>query len=71
MPPIDTNGYAMGDRYRSTLDSWITRAREVGYVAFDTETDSLEAVTARLVGFSVWPWHPVKRVMCRLAHGGY
>jgi DNA polymerase I len=68
MPPIDTNGYAMVTDI-ATLDSWITRAREVGYVAFDTETDSLEAVTARLVGFSL-AVAPGEACYVPLAHGG-
>ncbi len=34
------------------LETWIARAREVGTVAFDTETTSLDAGRADLVGFS-------------------
>ncbi len=68
MPPIDTNGYAMVTD-TATLDRWITRAREVGFVAFDTETDSLEAVTARLVGFSL-AVAPREACYVPLAHGG-
>lgn len=68
MPPIDTNGYAMVTDI-ATLDRWITRARDVGYVAFDTETDSLEAVTARLVGFSL-AVAPGEACYVPLAHGG-
>jgi len=36
-----------------TLDEWIAMAREAGVVAFDTETDSLDAMAANLVGFSL------------------
>lgn len=68
MPPIDTNAYAMVTDI-AALDRWITRAREVGYVAFDTETDSLEAVTARLVGFSL-AVAPGEACYVPLAHGG-
>ena len=68
MPPIDTNAYAMVTD-TTTLDRWITRAREVGFVAFDTETDSLEAVTARLVGFSL-AVAPGEACYVPLAHGG-
>ncbi len=68
MPPIDTNAYAMVTD-AATLDRWITRAREVGYVAFDTETDSLQAVTARLVGFSL-AVAPGEACYVPLAHGG-
>ncbi|GLS19856.1 DNA polymerase I [Labrys miyagiensis] len=35
------------------LDAWVARAREQGYVAFDTETTSLDALQADLVGFSL------------------
>ncbi len=36
-----------------TLEKWIGRAREAGMFAFDTETDSLDAMRAELVGFSL------------------
>ncbi len=35
------------------LDKWIDRARSNTAFAFDTETDSLDAVTARPIGFSL------------------
>ncbi len=35
------------------LESWVARAREQGYVAVDTETDSLNPMQARLVGVSM------------------
>jgi DNA polymerase-1 len=35
------------------LDRWIAAIYERGYVAIDTETDSLSAVTAKLVGISL------------------
>ncbi len=35
------------------LDAWIARARAAGLVAFDTETTSLNAMQAGLVGFSL------------------
>ena len=34
----------------ATLERWIARAREAGVVAVDTETDSLDALAANLVG---------------------
>ena len=34
------------------LESWITRLRAAGEFAFDTETDSLNAMQARLIGLS-------------------
>lgn len=37
----------------ATLNNWIEKAREAGVVAFDTETDSLDAMQANLVGFSL------------------
>jgi DNA polymerase-1 len=37
----------------AALAEWITEAREKGIVAVDTETDSLAALTANLVGFSL------------------
>ncbi len=35
------------------LDDWLRRATEAGVVAFDTETTSLDATRAELVGFSL------------------
>jgi DNA polymerase-1 len=35
------------------LDAWITEAREAGVIALDTETDSIEALRARIVGISL------------------
>ncbi len=35
------------------LDHWIERARDAGVFAIDTETDSLDAVAAKLVGISL------------------
>tara|TARA_R110002110_G_scaffold111174_5_gene276911 strand:- start:3684 stop:6626 length:2943 start_codon:yes stop_codon:yes gene_type:complete len=35
------------------LENWVTRARAAGVVAVDTETDSLDPMQARLVGFSL------------------
>ena len=37
----------------ATLDAWIAEARDAGLVAFDTETTSLDAMQAELVGFSL------------------
>ncbi|WP_249732397.1 DNA polymerase I [Roseococcus sp. SDR] len=34
----------------ATLQGWIAEAREAGIIALDTETDSLDALAARLVG---------------------
>ncbi|WP_025840863.1 DNA polymerase I [Asaia platycodi] len=35
------------------LDTWLSRARKTGYFAFDTETDSLNARQATLIGLSL------------------
>ncbi len=68
MTPIDVSAYeCVTDVAR--LDHWITRAAETGFVAFDTETDSLQAVTARLVGFSL-AVAPNEGCYVPLQHGG-
>jgi DNA polymerase-1 len=51
-PPIDTSAYACV-RDLASLDTWIARAREVGIVAFDTETDAVSSANADLVGISL------------------
>lgn len=68
MPPIDVNAYECVTTV-DRLDHWISRAMETGLVAFDTETDSLEAVTARLVGFSL-AVAPGEACYVPLGHGG-
>jgi DNA polymerase-1 len=50
--PIDTSVYACV-RDEAELDRWIARAREVGIVAFDTETDALSSANAGLCGVSL------------------
>jgi DNA polymerase I len=50
--PFDTNCYPC-IRTLDELDAWIARAQEAGLVAFDTETDSLDANRAELAGFSL------------------
>jgi DNA polymerase I len=45
-------GYQLVQDLKS-LESWIAAARAAGMVAFDTETTSLDAVAAELVGFSL------------------
>ena len=50
--PFDTAGYVrISDA--ETLSSWISRIIERGYVAFDTETTSLDEMRAELVGISL------------------
>ncbi|MFC4292849.1 DNA polymerase I [Sphingorhabdus arenilitoris] len=68
MPPIDPAAYECV----TTLDAlgrWIAEARAEGLVAFDTETDSLEAVTANLAGFSL-AVRPGQACYVPLSHGG-
>ncbi len=68
MPPIDAANYECVTTL-DRLDYWISRAREVGVCGFDTETDSLQAVTARLVGFSL-AITPGEACYVPLSHGG-
>ncbi len=50
-PPADTEYELVQDE--AALQAWIDRANELGYVAVDTETTSLDAMRAELVGFSL------------------
>jgi DNA polymerase-1 len=50
------------------LGTWIARAREKGLVAFDTETNSLDANRAELVGFSL-ALAPGEACYVPLSHG--
>ncbi|KQX54370.1 MULTISPECIES: DNA polymerase I [unclassified Ensifer] len=50
--PRDQSAYVT-IRDIATLDRWISDAREAGVVGFDTETTSLDAMQADLVGFSL------------------
>jgi DNA polymerase I len=68
MPSIDVTAYECVTTI-AALDGWIEKARAAGVVAFDTETDSLEAVTARLVGFSL-ATAPGQACYVPLQHGG-
>jgi DNA polymerase I len=68
MPPIDASKYECVTTL-DRLDHWIARATQEGLVGFDTETDSLEAVTARLVGFSL-AVTPGEACYVPLGHGG-
>ncbi|MCO6049477.1 DNA polymerase I [Mesorhizobium sp. RP14(2022)] len=49
---IDTSAYVT-IRDADTLKEWIERAKDIGYVAFDTETTSLDPMQAELCGFSL------------------
>jgi DNA polymerase I len=48
----DRSGYVLVQDL-AALDAWITQARAAGFVAFDTETTSLDTMLAELVGFSL------------------
>ncbi len=50
--PIDTAGYVCIQDLE-TLQAWIDRARKLGVVAFDTETDALSSSSANLAGASL------------------
>ena len=50
--PINRDNYET-IRDLTALEGWIETARERGLVAFDTETTSLDAMQAELVGFSL------------------
>lgn len=67
-PAIDRSAYeTIHDE--AALDRWIAEARRTGHVAVDTETDSLESVTARLVGVCL-ATEPGKACYVPLGHGG-
>jgi DNA polymerase-1 len=65
--PFDTERYHCV-RTIAELDAWIARARESGIVAVDTETNSLDANRAELVGFSLAP-APGEACYVPLSHG--
>ena len=67
-PPIDVDSYACVQD-AATLEAWIARAHETGLVAVDTETDSLDAMQARLVGVSL-AVAPGEACYIPLGHGG-
>jgi DNA polymerase-1 len=48
----DRSGYVLVQDL-GALDAWIGEARAAGFVAFDTETTSLDTMLAELVGFSL------------------
>jgi DNA polymerase-1 len=52
------------------LTRWIDTARTLGYVAIDTETDALDAVTGGLVGISL-STGPGQACYIPLGHGGH
>jgi DNA polymerase I len=53
IPHTKLTGEYITIRDGATLTQWVSEARKIGIVAFDTETTSLYAHTAGLVGFSL------------------
>jgi DNA polymerase-1 len=66
--PFDVDGYDCVTTLER-LDQWIETARAAGTVAFDTETDGLDATRARLIGFSL-AVAPGLACYVPLSHGG-
>jgi DNA polymerase-1 len=66
--PFDTNAYHCLTSL-DELDRWAARARETGLIAFDTETNSLDANQAELVGLSL-ALAPGEAAYVPLAHRG-
>lgn len=64
--PVETDKYEIV-RDRAALDRWIAEARALGHLAVDTETDSLDAMQANLVGISL-ATRPGKACYIPLAH---
>ncbi len=51
-PKIDRTAYVtITDE--AELDRWIARAQEIGHLAVDTETNSVDCVTAKLIGIAL------------------
>ena len=67
MPPIDSSAYECVTDM-AVLDNWIEDIIATGYVAIDTETDGLDAVSCRLVGISL-ATRPGHACYIPLAHG--
>ncbi|ERL46737.1 membrane lipoprotein [Candidatus Micropelagos thuwalensis] len=67
LPPIDSSAYECVTDM-AVLDNWIEDIIATGYVAIDTETDGLDAVSCRLVGISL-ATRPGHACYIPLAHG--
>jgi len=65
--PIDRSAYETVTEL-AALEEWVELARTQGYLAIDTETDSLDAMQARLVGVSL-AISPGKACYVPLLHG--
>jgi len=66
--PVDRSGYETVFSLER-LQAWIDKAFELGVVAVDTETDSLNALRARLVGVSL-ALAPGEACYIPIGHGG-
>ncbi|WP_316861175.1 DNA polymerase I [uncultured Cohaesibacter sp.] len=64
--PIDNQNYETV-RSMEALQVWLAEAKRIGHVAVDTETDSLDAMQAKLVGVSL-ATEPGKACYIPLAH---
>lgn len=67
-PPVPERRYEVV-RDWATLDAWLARLRQAPLVALDTETTSLDALAARLVGIS-FSVAPGEAAYVPLAHEG-
>ncbi|UZK68554.1 DNA polymerase I [Sphingomonas sp. S1-29] len=67
-PPCDHDGYETVVT-EDALERWMIAARHQGWVAIDTETTGLDAMTADLVGVSL-ALHPNLACYIPIAHGG-
>ena len=65
---VDTAAYQLVSD-TDTLESWVAAARKQGFLAVDTETSSLNAAAAELVGISM-ALGPGKACYVPLRHGG-
>lgn len=68
MPPVDHAAYETVQTAQR-LEAWVTRARAAQVVAVDTETSSLDAIRADLVGVSL-ALGPNDACYIPLGHGG-
>ena len=68
LPPIDRSRYACVQTIEA-LDAWIAKAFAARVAAFDTETSSLDAIRADLVGISL-ATGPGEACYIPLGHGG-
>jgi DNA polymerase-1 len=66
--PFDRSAYECVQTM-TALNTWMDEARAAGIVAVDTETDALDAISGRLVGFSL-ATAPGRACYVPLAHGG-